>query len=66
MSMAQYVTEPGKQERYVSESVGRISEVLFRISNSADLTGLSLEVDLQGTQLTLEGAAREQEDKRAS
>ena len=66
MSMAQYATEPGQQERYVSESVGRISEVLFRISNSADLTGLSLEVDLQGTQLTLEGAARQQEDKKAS
>jgi hypothetical protein len=63
MSMALYVTEPGQQERYVSESVGRISEVLFRISNSADLTGLSLEVDLQGMQLTHEGAAREHEDK---
>jgi hypothetical protein len=66
MSMAQYATEPGQQECYVSESVDRISEVLFRISNSADLTGLSLEVDLQGTQLTLEGAARLQEDKKAS
>ena len=33
---------------------------------SADLIGLSLEVDLQGIQLTHEGEAREQEEKKAS
>ena len=46
------------------EAVGRTSEALFRIANSADLTGLSLEVDLKGMQLTHEGEAREQEEKK--
>jgi hypothetical protein len=64
MSMAEHVADPQQRERFVREAVGRISEVLFRIANSADLTGLSLEVDLQGIQLTHEGAAREQEDKK--
>jgi uncharacterized membrane protein len=64
MSMVQYVTDPQQHERFVREAVGRISEALFRIANSADLTGLSLEVDLQGLQLTHEGEAREQEEKK--
>jgi hypothetical protein len=67
MNMAEYVADPQQHERLVREAVGRISETLFRIANSADLTGLSLEVDLRGTQLTHEGEAREQEDtKKAS
>ena len=64
MSMVQYVTDPQRHERFVRDAVGRISEALFRIANSADLTGLSLEVDLQGLQLTHEGEAREQEEKK--
>ena len=32
-------------------AAARVSEVLFRIANSADLTGLSLEVDLAGVEL---------------
>ena len=64
MSMAEYVADPQQHERLVREAVGRISEALFRIANSADLTGLSLEVDLKGTQLTQEGEAREQEEKK--
>jgi hypothetical protein len=64
LSMAEHVADPQQHERFVREAVGRISEALFRIANSADLTGLSLEVDLKGTQLTHEGAAREQEDKK--
>jgi flagellar basal body-associated protein FliL len=63
MSMLQYVTDPEQHERLVREAIGRISEALFRIANSADLTGLSLEVDLQGIQLTHEGEAREEEKK---
>ncbi len=67
MSMAEHVADPQKRERFVREAVSRISEALFRIANSADLTGLSLEVDLQGIELTNEGAAREQVDtKKAS
>jgi hypothetical protein len=65
MSMLPYVTEAQQQERVVREAIGRISEALFRIANSADLTGLSLEVDLKGIQLTHEGEAREQEEKKA-
>jgi hypothetical protein len=64
MSMAEYVADPQQHERLVREAVGRISETLFRIANSADLTGLSLEVDLRGTQLIYEGEAREQEDAK--
>jgi len=67
MNMAEFVADPQQHERLVREAVGRISETLFRIANSADLTGLSLEVDLKGTQLIHEGEAREQEDtKKAS
>lgn len=64
MSMAEHIADPQHHQRFVREGVGRISEALFRIANSADLTGLSLEVDLQGVQLTHEGAAREREDKK--
>ena len=64
MGMVQYVADPQQHERLVREAVGRISEALFRIANSADLTGLSLEVDLKGMQLTHEGEAREQEEKK--
>ena len=66
MSMLQYVTDPQQHERLVREGVSRISEALFRIANSADLTGLSLEVDLKGIQLIHEGGAREQEEEEAS
>jgi len=64
MSMAQYVADPQQHERLVQEAVGRISEALFGIANSADLTGLSLEVDLKGIQLTHEGETREQEEEK--
>ena len=64
MSMVQYVTDPQQHDRLVREAVGRISAALFRIANSADLTGLSVEVDLKGIQLTHEGEAREQEEKK--
>jgi hypothetical protein len=48
-------------------AAARVSEVLFRIANSADLTGLSLEVDLAGVELAHAGEAREQgEVKKAS
>ena len=67
MSMLQHIADSVLQERYVRESVERISEVLFRVAKSRDLTGLSLKVDLQGVQLTHQGAAREHEEmKRAS
>jgi len=61
MGMVQYVSDPGQQERLKRQAVSRVSEALFRIANSADLTGLSLEVDLQGLQLTHEGEEREKQ-----
>lgn len=64
LSMTKYVSDPQRHERCVQEAVARISETLFRISNSADLTGLSLEVNRKGTQLIHEGEAREQEEKK--
>lgn len=64
MSMLPYVTDAQQHERLVREAISRISEALFRIANSADLTGLSLEVDLKGMQLSHEGEVREQEEKK--
>lgn len=64
MIMASNVTDPGKQDRFMQEAVSRVSEALFRVANSADLTGLSLEVDLGGTELTREGEEREQKGAR--
>jgi hypothetical protein len=59
MSMVSYVADPGKQEHLLQDAAARVSEVLFRIANSADLTGLSLEVDLGGVELAHAGEARE-------
>jgi hypothetical protein len=67
MSMVSYVADPGKQEHLLQDAAARVSEVLFRIANSADLTGLSLEVDLGGAELAHAGEAREHgEAKKAS
>ena len=67
MSMVSYIADPEKQERLLQDAASRVSEVLFRIANSADLTGLSLEVDLAGVELAHAGEAREQgEVKKAS
>jgi len=60
MSMVSYVTDPEKQQDLLRDAAARVSEVLFRIANSADLTGLSLEVDLAGVELAHAGEAREQ------
>jgi hypothetical protein len=64
VSMASNLTDAGKQDLFTREAVSRISEALFRVANSADLTGLSLEVDLRGTELTHEGEEREKEGGR--
>jgi len=59
MMMASDLADADKQERFMRAGVNRISEALFRISNSEDLTGLSLEVDLAGTELAQEAEERE-------
>ncbi len=68
MAMVSYISDPEKQKRLLQDAASRVSEVLFRIANSADLTGLSLEVDLAGVELAHAGEAREQGDdvKKAS
>ncbi len=66
MGMAQYVDDRQQHERVLREAFSRISQTLFRVADAADLTGLSLEVDLQGLHLIHEGEAREQEKKKAS
>jgi len=66
MIMASNLTDTGKRDRFIGDAVSRISEALFRVANSADLTGLSLEVDLAGTGLTHEGEEREKQwDEKA-
>lgn len=65
--MVSYITDPEKQERLLQDAASRVSEVLFPIANSTDLTGLSLDVDLAGVELAHAGQAREQGDgKKAS
>ena len=59
MMMASDLADAGKQERFMRPAINRISEALFRVSNSADLTGLSLEKDLAGTELTQEARERD-------
>jgi hypothetical protein len=59
MMMASNLADAGKQDQFMRAGVSRISEALFRIANSEDLTGLSLEVDLGGTGLAQEGEERE-------
>jgi hypothetical protein len=67
MGMIYYVADPEKREHLLQDAVARVSEVLFRIANSADPTGLSLEVDLGGVELAHAGEAREHgEAKKAS
>ncbi|MGA7293390.1 MAG: hypothetical protein WBW85_12700 [Terriglobales bacterium] len=67
MTMVSYIADPEKQEHLLQDAASRVSEVLFRIANSADLTGLSLEVDLAGVELAHAGEARELgEEKKAS
>jgi len=59
--MASNLTEGDKQDRYMREAVSRISEALFRVANNADATGISLDVDLGGTELTREREERERQ-----
>jgi hypothetical protein len=59
MMMASNLADAGQQDQFMRAGVSRISEALFRIANSDDLTGLSLEVDLGGAELTQEGEERE-------
>ena len=67
MGRVLYIADSQKRERLLQDAVARVSEVLFRIANSVDLTGLFLEVDLAGVELAHEGEAREHgKTKRAS
>jgi len=64
ITMASNVIEREEQQRFMREAAERISETLFRVANSEDLAGLSLEVDLTGVALTREGADREKGDQK--
>src|SRR5271165_5903229 len=64
MTMASHIADVEKQQRIRSEALERISGALRRIANSADLNGLSLDVDLTGAALIQEGADGEARDKK--
>jgi len=64
MTMASNVADPEEQQRFMHDAIARVSETLFRVANSADLTGLSLEVDLFGKELAHEGEEREKGDEK--
>ncbi len=61
MLMASNLTEADEQDRWMREAVSRISEALFRVANDADPDGLSLDVDLGGTELI---RAREERERQ--
>jgi hypothetical protein len=61
MIMASELIEADKHDRYMQEAVSRISEALFRVANHADLAGLSLDVDLGGTELARQREERERQ-----
>jgi Protein of unknown function (DUF2934) len=51
MIMASELTDAQKQDRYMREAISRISEALFRVGNSAEISELSLEMDPTGAGL---------------
>jgi len=61
MIMASELSDADKQDRYLREAVSRISEALFRVANSAEVTELSLEVDAGGAELIRAREAREKQ-----
>jgi hypothetical protein len=61
MIMASTLPDADQQDRFTQEAVSRISEALFRVANSADLSGISLDVDLGGEGLTYAREEREKE-----
>jgi len=64
MTMAAYLDDLDKQQRIRSEALERISGALRRIATCADLSGLSLEVDLTGADLAHEGSVEKQKDEK--
>jgi hypothetical protein len=58
MIMAAQLTDTDKQDRHMREAVSRISEALFRVANSAEL---SLEMDIAGSQLVRASEEREKQ-----
>jgi hypothetical protein len=59
ISMSEYVSDIEQHKQLLDAAVSRISETLFRVANSTDLTGLSLEHDLSGVGLIKESEERE-------
>jgi hypothetical protein len=64
LTLASHIADVEKQQRIRSEAFERISGALRRIMSSADLSGLSLEVDLTGAGLIEERVNGEDEDKK--
>lgn len=56
--MASRITDPAQQDHFIQEAVSRISGALFRVTNSPDLTGLSLREDLRGEGMIQQGKER--------
>jgi len=59
--MASNITDPAQQDRFIQEAVRRISEALFRVENSSDITELSLKADLRGERMIHEAERREKQ-----
>ena len=64
MNLASSFTDPDKQQRIRCEAVERISGALRRVADSAELNGLSLDVDLAGMELIRQGADRGEVDQQ--
>ena len=57
--MSSEIADVAIRDRYIQESVSRISEALLRSENDYDLAGLTLDVDLGGKRLNRERQQRE-------
>jgi len=64
MTLTPYVADTEKQQRLMRDAAERVSQALFRVANSSDLTGWSLEVYLTGSDLTRERASSEKGDEK--
>jgi hypothetical protein len=64
MNLASSLSDPEKQQHIRREAVERISGALRRVADSADLDGLSLDVDLAGIELIRQGADVEGVDQK--
>jgi len=66
MIMASGLTDADQQDRFMGEAVTRITEALFRVTNTAEIKELALEGDVGGAELIRAREKREKWEDRAT